>query len=128
MNLVTVLRAWIRATPDAPAVDGAAEVLTYAQLGARAETLAAALRDHGVTPGATVGLALDDRVDLVVGMVATQFAGAAYLGNVVDLGTKGTLAAAGTIPVLNAAAGLEVAAALVLLFHEFLEEVMYPDE
>ena len=64
---------------------------------------------------------------VVVG-IAALIAGAAYLGNVVDLGTKGTLAAAGTIPVLNAAAGLEVAAALVLLFHEFFEEVMYPDE
>ena len=59
--------------------------------------------------------------------IAALIAGAAYLENVVELGTKGTLAAAGTIPILNAAAGLEVAAALVLLFHEFLEEVMYPE-
>ena len=59
--------------------------------------------------------------------IAALIAGSAYLENVVDLGTKGTLAAAGTIPILNAAAGLEVVAALVLLFHEFLEEVMYPE-
>jgi multicomponent Na+:H+ antiporter subunit B len=59
--------------------------------------------------------------------VAALVSGAAYLENVVDLGTKGTLAAAGTIPILNACAGLAVAAALVLLFHEFLEEVIYPE-
>ncbi len=59
--------------------------------------------------------------------IAALASGAAYLENVVDLGTKGTLAAAGTIPILNAASALAVAAALVLLFHEFLEEVMYPE-
>ena len=56
--------------------------------------------------------------------IATLIAGAAYLENVVDLGTAGTLAAGGTIPILNAATALEVTAALVLIFHEFLEEVM----
>jgi multicomponent Na+:H+ antiporter subunit B len=55
--------------------------------------------------------------------VAALIAGGAYLENVVGLGTTGTLAAGGTIPILNAATGLEVTAALVLLFHEFLEEV-----
>jgi multicomponent Na+:H+ antiporter subunit B len=59
--------------------------------------------------------------------IAALIAGGAYLANVVELGTKGTLAAAGTIPILNTAAGLAVTAALVLLFHEFLEEVMYPE-
>ena len=58
--------------------------------------------------------------------IATLIAGAAYLENVIDLGTVGTLAAGGTIPILNAASGLEVTAALVLIFHEFLEEVMAP--
>jgi multicomponent Na+:H+ antiporter subunit B len=56
--------------------------------------------------------------------IAALIAGAAYLENVVDLGTTGTLASSGTIAILNAATGLEVAAALVLIFHEFLEEVM----
>jgi len=55
--------------------------------------------------------------------IASVIAGGAYLENVVELGTKGTLAAAGTIPILNAASGLEVAAAVVLLFHEFLIEL-----
>jgi multicomponent Na+:H+ antiporter subunit B len=56
--------------------------------------------------------------------VAALIAGGLYLENVARLGESGTLAAGGTIPILNAASGLEVTAALVLIFHEFLEEVM----
>src|SRR5919198_175177 len=59
--------------------------------------------------------------------IAAVVAGSLYLQNVVQLGTKGSLNSGGTIPILNAAVGLEVAAAVVLLFHEFLEEVMYPE-
>src|ERR671935_2350372 len=58
--------------------------------------------------------------------VAALLAGGLFLENVVQLGTRGSLNSGGTIPILNAASGLEVAAAVVLLFHEFLEEVMYP--
>lgn len=58
--------------------------------------------------------------------IATVIAGGAFLENVVTLGVTGTLSSSGTIAVLNAASGLEVAAALVLLFHEFLEELMDP--
>ncbi|TML91542.1 MAG: sodium:proton antiporter [Actinobacteria bacterium] len=50
-------------------------------------------------------------------------AGSALLANVLPLGTAGELNSAGTITMLNAGVGLEVSAALVLLFHEFLEEV-----
>ena len=56
--------------------------------------------------------------------IATLVSGAVFLDNFVDLGRKGTLAAGGTIPILNATSGLAVGAAVVLLFHEFLEEVM----
>jgi multicomponent Na+:H+ antiporter subunit B len=58
--------------------------------------------------------------------LAGLVAGGAYLENVLRLGTTGTLSSGGTIPLLNAAVGLEVAAALALLFHEFLEELMVP--
>jgi multicomponent Na+:H+ antiporter subunit B len=56
--------------------------------------------------------------------VAALITGAAFLENVVEHGTTGTLASGGTIPILNAASGLEVTAACVLIFHEFLEEVV----
>jgi multicomponent Na+:H+ antiporter subunit B len=58
--------------------------------------------------------------------LAIGFAGLAtggtYLYNLVPLGTTGDLASGGTIALLNAATGLAVAAGLVLIFHEFLEE------
>ena len=58
--------------------------------------------------------------------IASLVAGFAFLYNFLPLGTTGSLASAGTITVENAAVGLEVTAALVLLFHEFLEELMDP--
>jgi multicomponent Na+:H+ antiporter subunit B len=70
-------------------------------------------------------------LDAAEGLVATAYVatgvsalavGGAFLLNVLPLGTSGTLASGGTIPVLNAAAGLEVAAGFALLFREFLEE------
>jgi multicomponent Na+:H+ antiporter subunit B len=50
--------------------------------------------------------------------------GSAFLANVLPRGTLGTLAAAGTIPLLNAATALAVAAAFTLIAVEFLEELM----
>ena len=50
--------------------------------------------------------------------------GAAYLDNVAPLGKIGDLFSAGTIPLINAAVGVEVAAAFVLLCDEFLEQAV----
>jgi multicomponent Na+:H+ antiporter subunit B len=58
----------------------------------------------------------------VIGVVSLLL-GTAYLQNFGPLGTTGTLAAGGSIPFLNVATALEVSAALVLLFTEFLEEL-----
>ena len=60
----------------------------------------------------------------VVGLVGLLL-GLAYLQNVLggSLGTAGTLASSGSIAILNAATALEIAAAFVLLFTEFLEEL-----
>jgi multicomponent Na+:H+ antiporter subunit B len=56
--------------------------------------------------------------------VATLVAGGAFLQNMLPLGTFGTLTSAGTIPVENLCVGLEVSAAFVLVFVEFLEEIV----
>jgi multicomponent Na+:H+ antiporter subunit B len=58
--------------------------------------------------------------------VATLATGSAFLADVLPLGRTGSLASTGTIAVLNGLAGLEVAAALALLFHELVEELMDP--
>ncbi|MFA1540130.1 MnhB domain-containing protein [Actinomadura monticuli] len=49
-------------------------------------------------------------------------AGAAFLANTLPLGSAGTLASSGTIAPLNWASGIEVTAAFVLIYQEFIEE------
>ena len=74
-----LFEAQVARTPDAVALESETETLTYAALDARAAALAAHLRAHGVGPEAFVGLALDRSVALVVAVLATFKAGAAYL-------------------------------------------------
>jgi multicomponent Na+:H+ antiporter subunit B len=60
----------------------------------------------------------------IVGVVGLLL-GLAYLQNLLgnSLGTPGTLGSSGSIAILNIATGLEIAAAFVLIFTEFLEEL-----
>jgi multicomponent Na+:H+ antiporter subunit B len=58
----------------------------------------------------------------LVGLVVTD----AFLGNFIGPGVKSTLHSGGSIPLLNWAAGIEVAAAMTLLFSEFLQEYVAP--
>ncbi|MFF9408098.1 MnhB domain-containing protein [Streptomyces anandii] len=58
---------------------------------------------------------------VAVGLAALA-AGQAFLTGFLPTGTAGSLASGGTIALLNWCTGLEVAAAGVLIFHEFLEE------
>lgn len=60
---------------------------------------------------------------VIVGLVGL-FAGAAYLQNVLPLGRIGGLFSGGTLPVINLSVGLEVAAGLVIVVSEFLEQAM----
>jgi multicomponent Na+:H+ antiporter subunit B len=50
----------------------------------------------------------------------------AYLHNFLGAGERGTLYSGGSIPLLNWAAALEVSAAMLILFREFLEEYAAP--
>ena len=54
--------------------------------------------------------------------IATVAAGGAFLENLLGLGRTKALLSAGTIPLINLAVGLEVAAGFAMLFEEFLEE------
>jgi multicomponent Na+:H+ antiporter subunit B len=56
--------------------------------------------------------------------LAPLAAGLAFQENFLSLGTIGLLRSGGSIPLLNWATAVEVAAAFLLLFGEFLEEVM----
>jgi multicomponent Na+:H+ antiporter subunit B len=60
---------------------------------------------------------------VVIGLLGLVSA-AAYLTNVWPLGTPGSVFSAGTMPVISVAIGLEVAAGLVFLVFEFVEQVL----
>jgi multicomponent Na+:H+ antiporter subunit B len=64
----------------------------------------------------------------VITGIAALAAGLPFLTNLFGYGTTGTLASAGSIGILNAAAGIAVSVAMLLLFAEFLETYVVPLE
>ncbi|MEW1910054.1 MnhB domain-containing protein [Kitasatospora sp. NPDC085895] len=63
--------------------------------------------------------------------LATLAAGSAFLQNTLPLGTFNTITSGGTVPLLNAAVGVEVATGLIVLIAHFLDqavELTDPDE
>jgi amino acid adenylation domain-containing protein/non-ribosomal peptide synthase protein (TIGR01720 family) len=66
-------------TPEAPAILGGEERLTYAELEARANRLAHALLRIGVGPEALVGVCLSRSPDIAVAVLGILKAGGAYL-------------------------------------------------
>lgn len=66
-------------TPQAITVRFGDEALTYRELDQRANQLAHHLRAQGVRPGHLVGLAIDPSIALLVGVLGTLKAGAAYV-------------------------------------------------
>ncbi|WP_437681738.1 non-ribosomal peptide synthase/polyketide synthase [Sorangium sp. So ce131] len=67
------------ATPDAPAVAYAGDVLSFDALNRRANRVAHALRARGVGPEAIVPLVYERSVEMIVGLLGILKAGAAYL-------------------------------------------------
>ncbi|MFH9428131.1 amino acid adenylation domain-containing protein [Streptomyces sp. NPDC017615] len=72
-------RAQCARTPDAVAVRGAADTLTFTELDQLSDDLAHHLRGRGIGRGDLVALALEGTPDQVVAMLAVTKAGAAYL-------------------------------------------------
>ncbi|MCK7622474.1 sodium:proton antiporter [Streptomyces sp. RS10V-4] len=70
-----------------------------------------------------VGDAAGEAAYLLVGTGALV-AGAAFLANVLPYGTFNTLSSGGTVPVLNAAIGVEVACGVVVLLARFLDQAV----
>ncbi|MFI9646313.1 amino acid adenylation domain-containing protein, partial [Streptomyces sp. NPDC052040] len=76
------LNAFLRqvaATPHEVAVELGDRQLTYAELDARAEKLAARLQSSGAGPESTVGVFMEPSLDLVTAVVAVIRTGAAWL-------------------------------------------------
>ncbi|MFJ9850401.1 non-ribosomal peptide synthase/polyketide synthase [Streptomyces sp. NPDC101150] len=78
-TLRALFEAQAAATPDAVAVASGEDTLTYGELNARANRLAHALIARGAGPERLVALALPRSAELVVAILATLKAGAAYL-------------------------------------------------
>ena len=78
-TLLDRFHAHVHARPDALAVADERCRLTYAELAARATSLAHRLREAGVEPGAVVGVHLPRSADAVVALLGVLEAGAAYL-------------------------------------------------
>ncbi|MFI7012351.1 MnhB domain-containing protein [Streptomyces sp. NPDC050145] len=70
-----------------------------------------------------VGDAVGEAAYLLLG-VAGLVAGASFLANTLPYGTFDTLASGGTVPLLNAAVGIEVASAVVVLVSRFLDQAV----
>ncbi len=66
-------------TPEAVAVRAGEQTLTYAALLTQAQQLAGALRARGIGPEALVAVALERSLDLVVALLGTWYAGAAFV-------------------------------------------------
>jgi amino acid adenylation domain-containing protein/non-ribosomal peptide synthase protein (TIGR01720 family) len=79
VTLTELVEAQVARIPDKVAVVAAGESLTYAQLDARAEALAAELVRHGVGPETVVGVVLPRTVNTVVALLGVLKAGGAYL-------------------------------------------------
>ncbi|GAA3445994.1 non-ribosomal peptide synthetase/MFS transporter [Planomonospora venezuelensis] len=71
--------AAVAARPGAPAVTCAGRTLTYAELDARADALARALRAAGAGPESVVAVAMNRSPDLPAALLAVWKAGGAYL-------------------------------------------------
>ncbi|WP_338674450.1 amino acid adenylation domain-containing protein [Streptomyces sp. SCSIO 30461] len=78
-TLATALAAQAVRDPHAVAVVFDEQHLTYAELDARAEALAARLRELGIGPGAFVAVAVPRSVELMVALVGVLKSGAGYL-------------------------------------------------
>ncbi|MFF2014329.1 amino acid adenylation domain-containing protein, partial [Streptomyces sp. NPDC058195] len=79
LDLGQALGAIAHRQPDATALQSAGDSLTYSELIAASDEVAASLRAAGVGKGHVVGLSLEPGLALVITLVATVRIGAAYM-------------------------------------------------
>ncbi|MBL8952490.1 MAG: amino acid adenylation domain-containing protein, partial [Myxococcaceae bacterium] len=79
LTVVDLLEAQLAKSPDAIAVESEGRKYTYAELHARADAIAAKLRELGAGKGTLVGICLERGVDLVAAVVGALKSGAGYV-------------------------------------------------
>ena len=68
-----------RIQPDALAITGEGESLSYRELDERSDRLAHYLRRHGIVAGSRVALCIDRSIEMIVGMLGILKAGGSYV-------------------------------------------------
>jgi long-chain acyl-CoA synthetase len=76
---LAMFRAALGQHPDRPLIYYGDQVLTVADVAARAEAMAAALSDHGIRPGDRVAIQLQNVPEYAIGIVAAWRAGASVV-------------------------------------------------
>ncbi|MEW2275751.1 non-ribosomal peptide synthetase [Streptomyces griseofuscus] len=82
LTLRTLVELWertVRKFPHNPAIISEGTTLSYGDVNARANRLARVFMEHGAGPEKLVGLALPRSPEMVIGVLATAKAGAAFL-------------------------------------------------
>nr|QEO73694.1 AMP-dependent synthetase and ligase [uncultured bacterium] len=78
-TLTALVEEQVARTPQAVAVEFHEQSLTYAELNAKANHLARRLQEAGVGPERTVGMHWERSLELVVGLLAVEKAGGAFV-------------------------------------------------
>ncbi|QBF27505.1 amino acid adenylation domain-containing protein [Pseudomonas tructae] len=78
-SIQQLIEAQVARTPQAPALLFGEQVLSYAQLNARANRLAHRLIEQGVGADVLVGIAAERSLEMVIGLLAVLKAGGAYV-------------------------------------------------
>ncbi|QGV82499.1 amino acid adenylation domain-containing protein [Streptomyces ficellus] len=133
-TVVAEFEARVHEAPDSVAVVVEDTPTTYAELNARANRLAALLRERGAGPGTRIGLCLRRNADLPAAMLAVLKTGAAYvpLDPAHPAARVGEIAADAGVHAVVAHAGVagavrEVAAPVVILDDVRAELAAMPD-
>ncbi len=74
-----IIEDWAARTPDAVALVGGTQSLTFRELNARANQLARHLRALGVGPDSRVGICFERSLDAAIALLAVQKAGGAFV-------------------------------------------------
>ena len=78
-TVIDLFREQVRLRPDAEALSFDGTTLTYAELSARVDALAAELREKGAAPEVLIAIRMERGIDAIVAVLAVLASGAAYL-------------------------------------------------